>query len=216
MVNAVTLRSKQLENLTPRQRAFIENPIVLTDPVEAARQSGYGDSFLQKGGPEAMRRALMPLIANSDTARAIRQSVSPDDVRKEMTAAMFANILDYFEVVDTDGPDGAKLILKHNIKALPPEIQRNIKRLEFDTTVLPDGSAITTIAKIELYDRSWVLKEFIEIMRLREGGMPADDASELLRNMPEKDLREIEQIFARASERARDIRKDKNAIDAKN
>lgn len=202
-------RPENWDDLTPRQRAFVSHPSVLTDPEQAARDSGFSDIYAKKHA-DSLRRELRRFIGNSEVAGVARATMDAAVVLRELTAAALSNILDYFEL--TEDEHGTRLGMKQNLKVLPLEVQRNIKKLEFDTIVLPDGTSITYVSNIELHDRKWALKEFVEIMRLRDGGVPAGDGAELLKHMPAQDLEALDAIYRRAAERVESERKDRNAI----
>jgi hypothetical protein len=211
MKSIVPLGERKFGELTPMQQAFVTHPAVLSDPVRAARESGYTEIFATTRS-YSLRKELNHVIMSQETAQAGRQAITPAEVINELTAAALANMLDYFELMED--ANGTRLMLKQNLKALPLSTQRQIKKLEFDTTVLPDGTLITVVSKIELHDRTWALKEFVEIMRLRQGAPPAD-ASELLKHMSADELETVENIYRKAAERAGEERKDRDAIETR-
>lgn len=195
--------------LTTRQRRFVMHQDVLKDPVRAAIDAGYTEEYAKTYG-DSLQRELLVHIKGAK-ALAERAEASAPQLIADLTALAFANIFDYFELVDTER--GSKLALKQNLKALPLEVQRSVKKIEFDTVVLPDGNAVTVVSKLELHDRTWALKEFIEILRVRE--KPPEDTGAALEHMDAKDLEQLEAIYKRAGTRAAEAKskqRDRNAI----
>lgn len=202
-----------VDSLTPRQRAFVTHPLAITDPEMAAIQSGYDAKYAKKYG-EALRKELWYFIQHGEAAQMVRRAVTPQSVIDELNNLAFSNALDFFEVIDslneTGQVIGSMLVPKQNLKAMPPDMQRLIKRVKFDTIVSGDGTAMVFVADIELHGKEWALKEIIEMLRLKQTGAPKDETADLLEYMDAKDLESMEGIFERAANNKRNqLTKDK-------
>lgn len=200
-------------NLTPKQQAFVNHPLTLTDPSAAAKAVGYSESFCKTKAYQ-LRRELAFYIEKKAAPAVARQEVSRNEILAELGAIATSNYMDFFEVIDT--PEGSSMLTaKQNLKAMPVELQRQIKRISFETVVLPNGEALSVVSGIELYNKVDALKELVEILRLKQGASGERTINPLLENMPTKDLASLREIMTRATQTVTDAEnksKDKNAI----
>lgn len=209
-----------LDALTARQRAFVTNPMVLSDPELAAIQSGFSAEW-SKLHAESLKKELHYYIVAGGPAQEARRNIDAKVILNEISNIAFSDVMDFFEIIDLIDDkglaNGSMMVPKQNIKALPPYLRRLIKRIRFDNIVLPTGTKLVVVSDIELHGKEWALKEMIEILRLRQSGTQKDETSELLEQMSANELEELEKVFTRVRTRVRktiDKKRDADAIEA--
>lgn len=180
------------DELTPRQRAFVNHPLVLVDPVKAALDAGYSENYA-KPSAWALRKQLRYFINQKAYALAEWIDVDAAETLTQLGAIASSNIMEYFEYVDTEG--GARLQVKENIKALPRWMQAAIKKIEFETVVLTEANgserSITVLAKLELHDKMRALDILADIHKLKE--VPAEKRNkDALKGMTVDQLQRLE------------------------
>jgi hypothetical protein len=203
----------QENELTSRQWATINHPLVLTDTQAAMIACGYDQKYAQNNH-KRFRSEFWYYIQHKSRQHLAALNVSQEAVMQEVSALAFSNLLDYFDLVDTD--HGSQLVLRLNLKALPLQVQRCIKKIEFETVPIGDTS-LTVVSKIELHDKLGALKELVEILQMRKPAGGSDPAN-ALEHLEPAELDEIENVLKRAAARtkvAADKARDKHAIEIK-
>ncbi len=184
--------------LAPRQWAFVNHPLAWSDPMQAAKDVGYSESFCSKRA-HGLKKELEFYIRPKVAAQMARLSAGPNHVLDELTGIATSNFMDYFNIVETE--DGARVEVKQNLKALPVHMQKAIKRLDTELVILPDGGTFTIVSRIELYDKVAALKELAEVLTMKDHKDP-DDPPEL-DNLEPQELEAMEKIFRGAADRAK-------------
>lgn len=203
----------QENELTTRQWAVINHPLVLTDTKAAMMACGYSQLYAENNA-KRFRGEFWYYIRTKNRQYLELTGRSQKDVLGEVSALAFSNLLDYFDVMDTDS--GSQLVLKMNLKALPVEVQRCIKKIEFESVSVGD-QLLTVVTKIELHDKLGALKELIEIMQMKKAAGSGKDAAPL-EHLEPQELDTIETVLKQAAARtkaAADKQRDKNAIEHK-
>ncbi len=199
--------------LAPRQWAFVNHPLAWTDPAQAAKDVGYSDSFCQHRA-YSLKKELEYYIRPKVTSQLALTGMGRNHVLDELTGIATSNLLDYFSVVETQ--EGSRLEFKQNLKALPIELQKAIKKIDTETIVLADGLIITVVSKIELHDKVSALKELVEILQMKQTTDPGESTE--LDGYEPQELEAMEKIMLGAAERARkkaSQKRDRQAITVK-
>lgn len=195
-----------LDELTPRQRAFVTHPQAITDPELAMIQSGYENRYARQYC-RTLQRELWFYIQAGEAAAQVRRAITPTMVLDELNNLAFSDVLDFFHVVDkfdeAGKVTGSMLAPKQNLLAMQPYQRRLIKRIRTDTFVDVNGVGHVYISDIELHGKEWAIKEIIELLRLKQTGAPKDETAELLSHMDAKDLEQIEKLFTKAAATAK-------------
>lgn len=185
----------------------------MTDPAAAAVAVGYSQPFSQSRA-YTLRKELMFYIEKKLAPVMERTEITRAQVMNELAAIAMSKLTDYFEVVDS--PDGSShLSPKENLKVLPDHIQSAIKKIDFDTIVMPDGTTRTFVSKLELHNKLGALQEIVEILRMKQGPTGNSKENKLLSNMPANKLaalREILEETAAIVADAENKERDRNAI----
>jgi hypothetical protein len=204
--------------LTPRQQAFVVHPEILTDPIKAAVDVGYSETTAVARA-HVMRKQLMYYIRPLEQQRIAALGITIDRVRSELAATAFANVVDYYDTVDS--PDGDTRRVFRAPEFLPAHLQAAIKQVVYDDMVHADGTVTQYIKSIVLYDKAGALRELAEIMGLKDAalrqpdGATRDADAQLLENLDDKELEVVQRLYQRAADRAKavnDTKRDKNAI----
>lgn len=204
------------DELTPRQRAFVNHPLVLIDPVKAALDAGYSENYA-KPSAWALRKQLRYFINQKTYALAEWIDVDAAETLTQLGAVASSNLLHYFEYIDT--PGGSRLQVKENLKTLPQWMQAAIKKIEFETVVLTDAqgneTSVTVVSKLELHDKMRALDILSDIHKLKE--VPTEKRNkDALKGMTVDQLQRLEDTMTeitaevRAQNRAA---REKEAID---
>lgn len=204
----VELDQSSFAELTPREQTFILDPEVMSDPVAAAVRSGYAQLTAQAKA-YTMRKQLMYFILPLHQERLkqlqIAAGISPERIKEEIANIAFANEADYYDTIDVEG-DTIKAL--KDLTRMPERMQRAIKKIEFETLVLPDGTQIQRLIRLELYDKLKALSELAEIFGLKDprSRNPADNANadqKMVEAMSPEAIEEIERIMVREQKKLR-------------
>lgn len=216
MSKAVTIKVPGEENLTPRQRAFCNHPLVLSDPAAAARAVGYSDSFCASRVYQ-LRKELLFYIEKKSTPVLERAEVTRAEVMSELAAIAMSNVMDCFELVDTLS-GGSQLALKENVKVLPIHIQKAIRKIDFDTVVGLDGKTVhTVVSHLEMHNKLGALQELVDILRMKQGPTGESKRNKVLDSMPANKLSELRTILEDAAAQvaaAENKERDRDALES--
>ncbi len=208
-----------LEQLTPRERAFIEHPEILSNAEKAARDVGYSESWA-KARSHQKRKALMYYILPRVAKRLNERGVDLDRVQEELTAIAFAVESDYYLAQDVEGSDQTIMVAKDPVE-LTDEQRRAIQSMRDDVTILSDGTRVYTRSYV-LHDKKVALKMLAEML----GGFdpknrtPGDAESRkqqaaLFDFMTSEEFDTLVKIYNRASERQKKQAVDVPVIEGK-
>ena len=210
--NATPDQAPLEDELTPRQRAFVNHPLVLTDPTQAAIDAGYSEAYA-KSTAWTLRKQLRYFINQKTQGLGEWVDVDAAETLTQLGAVATSNLMNYFEYVDTEG--GTRLQVKENLKALPQFMQAAIRRIKFDTVVLPNGTALTYMADLELHDKMRAIDILADVHKLRDI-TPEKRNKDALKGMTVDQLQRLEDTMTeitaevRAQNRAA---REKEAID---
>ena len=205
-----------LEELTPRERDFVQHPLVTIDPIQAAREVGYSEVYSLDAGRHARR--LLYYIQHYAKQRMAAAEISQQQILEELAAIAFADETQYFEAIDT--PDGNTVRRVKDLARLPPAMRKALKNVNFEY-VTQDGVAIPNVTSFELHDKVTALKALAKYFGLELGKTgPNPNASEplqraMLENLTDDELEKVNAIFTKAATRTKaavDKRRDGNAI----
>ena len=200
------------DELTERQRAFVNHPLVMTNPEKAAVDAGYSPSYADNMA-WTLRKQLRYFI--NQKAYNIGEWISVDaaETLAQIGAVASSNLLNYFEYVDTK--EGSRLQVKENLKALPQWMQAAIRKIEFETVVLPSGQAVTVVSKLELHDKMKAIDLLADIHKLKV--IPAEKGnSDALKGMTVAQLQRLEDTMTEITAEVRTqnrAAREKEAID---
>jgi phage terminase small subunit len=210
--NATPDQAPLEDELTPRQRAFVNHPLVLTDPTKACIDAGYSEAYA-KSTAWTLRKQLRYFINQKTQGLGEWVDVDAAETLTQLGAVATSNLMNYFEYVDTEG--GTRLQVKENLKALPQFMQAAIRRIKFDTVVLPNGTALTYMADLELHDKMRAIDILADVHKLRD--IPPEKRNkDALKGMTVDQLQRLEDTMTeitaevRAQNRAA---REKEAID---
>jgi phage terminase small subunit len=200
------------DELTQRQRAFVNHPMILSNPELAAREAGYSESYA-KSNAWTLRKQLKYFINQKSYELGEWINVDAAETLAQIGAVASSNILNYFEYVDTEG--GSRLQVKENLKALPQWMQASIKKIEFETIVLPSGTQLTVMTKLELHDKMKAVDLLADIHKLKV--IPTDKRNtDALKGMTVAQLQRLEDTMAEITSEVRAqgrAAREKEAID---
>ncbi len=201
-------------HLSPRQWAFVNHPLAWTDPAQAAKDVGYSDTYCQKRA-YGLKKELEFYLRPKIEAQVARTGITKNDVLAELAAIATSNFMDYFTTIDTE--EGVRYAMSESFKLMPAHMQKVIKRLDFETLVLPSGESIQLIARMELHDKISALKELSEILVMKNKDKPPEDPPEL-ENLEPQELEAIEKVLRGAADRTKQkasVKRDRQAITVK-
>lgn len=196
------------EKLTPMEQAFVLHPKVMTDPQQAARDSGYAESTAKLKAYH-MRTQLLYYIRPIHEWRMMDSNVDQKRIIAELNAIAFANETEFYDTIDVDG-DTIKVL--KDFTRMPEAMQRAIKSIELDTVVVPttnaaDGSqtmvTYQVVKKLQLHDKLAALKELKEISGMADPrfrkpeGLTSED-QDLLQYVPPEELELMNRIYSKA------------------
>lgn len=171
---AVTIFEPTLFNqLTAKEQAFVQHPLVMKDPVRAAMDSGYSEGWA-KSNAHSKKKQLLYYILPASHARMSKDGISLDRIHQEFGAIAFADATELFERVDTD--DGTQLVAK-DPTLMPEGLRRAIEEItvQTSTVVTTQGPVTTQTYHVILHDKKPALKMLAEMLggfdpRSREPG----------------------------------------------
>lgn len=206
-----------------RERAFLEHPDALLDPVKAAVEVGYSESNARNRGYE-LRKLHLPALLERMRTRLEKLSITPEWVKNEVAILANTAMADFIEFIEHEGQQVC--VLKPGDKIDRNKWRAAIKEAEFDTLVTADGVLKSRLSKLKLYDRQAALVELANLLGMKNEAMftvlnaPSQgdsDAEKLLEFMTEEELETMADIQERAAARMRrkaSDRRDASAIDS--
>jgi hypothetical protein len=208
-----------------KQRAFLEHPDALTDPVKAAMDVGYSESTARARSYE-LRDKHLPELVEKMRARLENLAVTPDWLKNEIKIIADTAMADFVEFVED--AQGAQWVALKSKKDLDLKKWRAaIKEVKLDTFVDAAGKIRSRICEIKLYDRQAALVELGNLMGLKNEKLlmalqspdqDVGDEHKLMEYMTTEDLEIIAEIQERAAARMkrqlRDKISDRRAIDS--
>lgn len=211
-----------LDKLTPRERAFVQHPLAMTDPLNAAREVGYkvdSDKYTNTNAYILAKR-LSFYVKHYADQRMKAADVTVGRVVEELAAIAFADPTEFYDVVDVDG---ATIKIMKDVTRLPERMRKAIKNLNYSVldlngNLLPEGSFT-----VELHSKIEALKALAEYFGLKKGDLaktdPVDAVSQKsLENLTDEELEQLNAIYTQAATRSKkvsDRRRDANAIEGK-
>lgn len=200
------------KELTSREQMFVMHPMVLSDPVQAAKDVGYADTTAVSRAHQ-MRHQLLYFIKPLAAKRAEQQEVSFERLVYELKCVAYAKLSDYLDTVDTLG-DTIKVY--KDVTRLPDHLQRAVKSVEFESIIMPDGTQFQKVSKIELHDRLAALKQLRELTGA-DGTRPPDRdfEQELSEHLEPSELEAVNKMYLNAAKRAKataDKLRDRQAL----
>lgn len=216
----VEIDNSTFSQLEPREQAFVLHPEVMTNPVKAALDAGYSENTARCHATIKRKQLMyfiLPLYNERLKKLEAASGITPERIKDEIANIAFANEADYYDTVDVQG-DTIKVL--KDITRLPERMQRAIKKVEYETVIMPDGSHVQRLIKIELYDKMKALSELTEIFGLKDPRTrnPADLANEdqaAVEQMSPEAVEEVVAIMEREQKRLKQAaskKRDKQAI----
>src|SRR5262249_55183249 len=95
----------KLDNLTPKQRRFVEEYLIDLNATQAAIRAGYSKTSAHDIGWENLRRPVVAgEIARLQSEKAQKTGLNADTVLDELSRIGFSNMLDYMRITDDGDP----------------------------------------------------------------------------------------------------------------
>jgi len=197
---------------TEMQRKFAAHPEVTTNPRKAAVDSGYSRTYA-KSHAIALREQLSPLIMQYQEIAQKRAAISVAKVQQELAAMGFANVLDYFDIMENGQ------VIPKKLNELTREQASAIQEMKLIEVVNPvTGETEHRVGFIKLADKRANLVELGKTLGMfnpRSGDDSAErQRQEMLRDVPTEDLEAAEAMLMSAVAKARDQKARNNAVDA--
>lgn len=194
---------------TEMQRAFAAHPVVTTNPMKAALESGYSESYA-KNHAAALRKQLAPLIMEYQEMAKRASAISVAKVQSELAAMGFANIVDYFNVDERSGRITPKQFgeLTRDQAAAIQEVKM-VDYVDEET-----GETHFVIGHIKLADKRANLVELGKTLGMFNKIVVEDKREQtlLMQDIPTDALEEAESLLLAAASQAKERRRNKNAI----
>lgn len=196
---------------TEMQRAFAAHPVVTTNPRKAAIESGYSKSYA-KSHAHLLRKQLAPLIMQHQEMAQQRSAISTAKVQQELAAMGFANIVDYFDVMD----DGSMIPKK--VGDLTREQTAAIQEIQMVEYQNPaTGEMEMRIGRLKLADKRSNLVELGKTLGMfnPKGDDDTDDQRrrDMLRKVPTDALEKAEAMLMSAVELSEEHRARNDAVE---
>jgi Terminase small subunit len=197
---------------TGRERAFIEHPDALMDPVKAYVDAGYSAESASKNAYALRKKHEFAIVERART-RLEGLAVTPEWVKNEVTVLAKTTMSDFMEFKE-DATGNQQLVLK-NLNDLDPDKWRAaIKEVEFDTIMLGSGDGATLrsrVSKVILYDRQRAIMDLAKLLGMTDSKLllqltkpeerDEDVQAKLLKYANMDELKRIADIFEGISER---------------
>ena len=199
----VQFDNASFQRLTPREQAFVMHPEVYTNPMKAAEDVGY-TANTARCKSHIMRHQLMYYIMPLQEQRMEAANITAERIVNELACIAFADETQFYDTIDIEG-ETVKVV--KDFTRMPESMRRAIKSIELGNIVLPDGTMVQTVTKIQLYDKQAALRELKEIAGLNDPRFrkppEKDNADEALMSQLEPDeLELVARMYAKASDRA--------------
>ena len=206
-----------LDQLSPRERAFVQHPLATSDPVQAAKEVGYAESTA--AGAYMRARELFYYINHYSKQRMAAAGVTQQRIIEELAAIAFADETAYFEAVDTD--DGQTVKRIKDLTRVPAHMRAALKRVSCG--VMTDaGTVVPNVFSFELHNKVEALKALAEYFGMKLGkstgaGTETDPVKRrMLEQFTDDELETLNAIYKKAANRTKavvDKRRDAKAID---
>ena len=194
--------------LTEMQRAFAAHPEVTTNPRKAALEAGYSKLFA-KSHSKKLRQQLSGLITQYQEEALQKTALSVARVQQEFAALGFANIVDYFDIME----DGSMLPKKlSDLTREQTAAIQEMKVVEIDT----ENGREFRVGYIKLADKRANLVELGKTMGIFNPKAADDDdhaRKEMLRDVPTEALEEAERLLMTAVKESRELRSKSDAVE---
>lgn len=206
-----------IETLSPRERAFVQHPLAMSDPVMAALDVGYSQDWANHANQHV--RELFYFITHYNRQRMAAAEISQQRILDEFAAIAFADETAYFEPVDTEKGETIKRV--KDLTRLPPAMRAALK--DVSCGIWTDaGALIPNVFSFKLHDKVAALKALAEYYGMRQGKSGAPSESDpiqrrMLEQFTDEELEQVNAIFEKAAHRTKaavDKRRDAKAIDA--
>lgn len=161
-----------LEDLTAKQRCFVEEYLIDLNATAAARRAGYSARSKSQGWRLMKRPAVAAAIAAAMRARAKRTRISADTVLTELASIAFADMGDYMVL----GEDGA---LRFDFSALPEgatKAMAEVTQEEFNARHAGETRPVRR-TRFKLHSKLTALERLGQHLGLFKPALDADDAA---------------------------------------
>lgn len=223
MTKAIVLSDPDLLlDLTPKEQAFVQHPLVMHDPMQAALDVGYSPGYAKQRA-YSKRKELMYFVSHYNKQRMAKHEITVDKVIAELAAIALANDTQYLEQVDTE--HGTTEVRWKNPTRLAPEQKAAIASIDFMPTAPQlvrnadgepmfdeEGNPITigehgqVLMGVRLYNKLKALETLgkflgLENVRPVDPADPNDEQRKMLEAMTPEELDEVRKIFGQATDR---------------
>lgn len=202
------------DRLTAREQAFVQHPLVYTDPRKAALESGYS-SVVAQCKSYAMRQKLMSFIQPRFIAQMARLEVDRSRVEEELAVIAFVDVSDFQERVDLEMADGGfqTVTVWKDPMLLPAHMRRAIKSVEWGTEQTADGGTIFSDRPTDVifHSKEKALHELAGLFSDVAPKSPGDEEQNLLDNLNPVERAQVIKYYTLAARRAADKSKPPEA-----
>lgn len=212
--------------VTPLQIAFLNHPDALTDPMKAAVEVGFSESFARAKSHQLRNKHLAVLVEKM-RARLEGLGVTPEWVKNEVVVLARSAPADFVEFIEDDKGNQYS-VLKKTTEIDQKKWRAAIKEVEFDTYIDASGAIRSRVCKLKFYDRQAALVELANLFGMKNEkilmallGAEKQQKTEdqrLLEAMTPEELEQIAAIQESAIERLRrkaSGKRDARAIEGK-
>ncbi len=196
--------------ITDMQLKFAKDPIVLTNPQQAALNSGYSETYAKQHAT-ALRKQLAPLIMDMQEAAKRVSAISVARVQTELAAMGFANIIDYFNIDPLTGEMTPK-----QLNELTRDQAAAIQEVKIiDITDEETGEKRYVIGSVKLADKRANLVELGKTLGMFNKITIEDkrESTLLMSDVPTGALEDAEALLLAAAAKSRNERANRNAIE---
>ncbi len=194
--------------VTEMEEAFINHPDALSNPRKAYLETGFDPALVNKNAYR-LRKRFHDQIITRVRDRLDDVGITDGRLLTELGTLALYNVIDAFETIEIDvkGDDGVitkrKISVLRDIKELPVELQRAVKKVEFDSVISTTG-IYSYVSKIEFHDKLGALRDFLRVRGIYEpapGGKPPPTENNPLSQLTVQELEQIAEIHEHARER---------------
>jgi Terminase small subunit len=211
-----------LDKLTPRERAFVQHPLALLNPKQAAKECGYivdSDKY-HNTNYNIIAKRLSYFVQHYAQQRMKVAEVTVGRIIEELAAIAFCDPTEFYDTVDLD--TGYTVKIMKDVTRLPERMRRAIKNLNY-TSLDTSGKTIDGTFSVELHNKIEALKALAEFFGLKKGDMGKGERTteadqQMLENLTPEELESLNAIYTQAAERTKKVsnrKRDANAIEGK-
>jgi hypothetical protein len=191
--------------LTAKEELFINHPDALVNPRKAAIESGYSPQYADKRAYE-VRAKFRDLIIQKTRDRLDAEGATDGRLLKELGALALYNVVDAYHTIEIDGDGGetVEVTVLKDLKKLPEDLQRAIKKVEMGQMIAKNGRIVSYVEKIEFHDKLGALRDYLKVRGIYEPDRRKPKEAEDVNPLDElsiEELEEISQIHERAQKR---------------